>query len=86
MECAPEERQGLARLRTFWGLISAYWFSDRWKEAWLLTAVVFSMTTLLSKSSVWIATASADFIASLAEFHTLGADDPAAVLLLAAIV
>jgi ABC-type uncharacterized transport system fused permease/ATPase subunit len=81
---AKAERTGLRKLRTFWGLIGAYWVSSRWKEAWLLTIVVFAMTTLLSKASVWTATASADFIASLAEFHREDIADPAGVLLTAA--
>ena len=79
------DRQELRRFRTFWGLISAYWTSERWREAWTLTIVVFSMTTLLSKSSVWTATASADFIASLAEFHSSDAADPAGALLMSAV-
>jgi putative ATP-binding cassette transporter len=72
------------RLNTFWGLVSAYWCSERWKEAWLLTALIFAMTTLLSKASVWVATASADFLAALAGYHNsdTGAD-PATVLFMA---
>ncbi len=78
--------QGISRLRTFWGIASAYWFSERWKEAWTLTVVVFAMTTLLSKASVWTAMASGDFIASLAEFHRSDAEHPAQVLLLSVVV
>ncbi|WP_323717938.1 ATP-binding cassette domain-containing protein [Paracoccus aminovorans] len=75
----------MERLSGFWGLIFAYWRSERWREAWLLTAVVLAMTTLLSKASVWVALASADFLASLANFH--GADagpHPGRTVLLAA--
>ena len=78
--------QGLTRLRTFWGVASAYWTSERWTEAWGLTVVVIAMTTLLSKASVWTAMASADFIASLAELHLSEAEDPAGVLFLSAFV
>ena len=75
----------MGRLTGFWGLLTAYWLSERWREAWLLTAVVIAMTTLLSKSSVWVALASADFLAALTGFHDLGADvDPVATLFLAA--
>jgi ABC-type uncharacterized transport system fused permease/ATPase subunit len=80
------EGQGLCRFRSFWGIASAYWTSERWKEAWGLTVIVFAMTTLLSKASVWAATASADFIATLAEFHRSDAVDPAGVLLVSALV
>lgn len=80
------KRQGTSKLSSFWGLATAYWTSDSWKEAWALTVVVFAMTTLLSKASVWTATASADFIASLAELHRSDAEDPAGALLLSAFV
>lgn len=70
------------RCTTFWGLVSAYWLSERWREAWALTAVVLAITLLVSKAAVWTATASADFIASLAEFHRPGAVDPGRVILL----
>jgi vitamin B12/bleomycin/antimicrobial peptide transport system ATP-binding/permease protein len=78
--------RGLGELRTFWGLTSAYWTSERWKEAWGLTLIVIAMTTLLSKASVWTAMASADFIASLAEVHVSEAEDPGSVLFLSAFV
>ena len=60
----------VSRMRGFWGLLGAYWTSERWVEAWSLTVAVFALTTLLSKSSVWAATASADFLNSLVIFHT----------------
>ncbi|MFT3973242.1 MAG: ATP-binding cassette domain-containing protein [Amaricoccus sp.] len=72
----------MKRCTTFWGLVSAYWMSERWREAWALTAVVLAITLLVSKAAVWTATASADFIASLAEFHRPGAVDPGRVILL----
>lgn len=75
----------MKRCRTFWGLVSAYWISERWREAWALTAVVLAITLLISKAAVWTATASADFIASLAEFHRPGAVDPGRVILLSAL-
>ncbi|SNS59857.1 ABC transporter ATP-binding protein/permease [Tropicimonas sediminicola] len=75
----------MKRLSGFWGLLSAYWVSERWREAWLLTAVIIALTTLLSKASVWVAMASAEFLASLANFHSLeAATDPVRVVLLAA--
>jgi putative ATP-binding cassette transporter len=73
------------RLSGFWGLLSAYWVSERWREACVLTAMVFAITTLLSKSSVWVAIASADFLASLATFHDAQqAGNPVHAILLAA--
>lgn len=75
------------RLTGFWGLLAAYWISERWREAWLLTAIIIAITTLLSKASVWVAIASADFVASLANFHAMDEGvDPGQVVLMAASV
>lgn len=75
----------MKRFVGFWGLLSAYWTSERWREAWLLTAIVLGLTTILSKASVWVALANADFLASLAGFHTMeNAVNPGRVILLAA--
>jgi putative ATP-binding cassette transporter len=85
MEARTAGKHGLKRCRTFWGLLAAYWLSERWREAWLLTAVVFAATTALSKSSVWVATASADFLAALAGYHNMAPEEgPGRILLLSA--
>ena len=72
----------MRRCTTFWGLVTAYWLSERWRQAWTLTIVVLAITALISKAAVWAATASADFIASLAEFRS---GDSAQVIFLAAL-
>lgn len=59
-------------LASFWGVSTAYWRSDRWREAWSLSIAVILITTLLSKASVWAATASADFLSAIARFHEPG--------------
>ena len=80
-----QKAKRVKRLSRFWGLLFAYWVSERWREAWLLTVIIFAVTTLLSKASVWVALASADFLASLASFHTADAGvEPAHAILLAA--
>jgi putative ATP-binding cassette transporter len=56
-------------MQSFWGLMAAYWLSDRWKEAWGLTFVIASLTALSSKTSVWLAEASGSLINSIAQFH-----------------
>ncbi len=33
----------MKRLSGFWGLIFAYWTSERWREAWVLTGIVLAM-------------------------------------------
>ncbi len=56
-------------MRSFWGLMRAYWFSDRWMEAWTLTLVVAFFTALSSKAGVWFAEASGELINSIAYYH-----------------
>jgi ABC-type uncharacterized transport system fused permease/ATPase subunit len=76
----------MERLRTFRGLIAAYWLSDRWQEAWALTAAVLLLTTALSKASVWAATSSAEFIGAIAAYHAPDDGiDPTTLLLTSAI-
>lgn len=80
-----DETPSVADLRGIWGLIGAYWISERWVEAWSLTVAVFCLTTLLSKASVWAATASADFLADIAGYHSPPAGaDPSALLIASA--
>ena len=56
-------------MRTFWGLMRAYWFSDRWKEAWTLTLVIALFTALSSQADVWFTVAAGELAASIAFFH-----------------
>ena len=56
-------------MRGFWGLMRAYWFSDRWKEAWTLTVIIAFLTAASSKASVWIAETSGELVNSIAFFH-----------------
>ncbi len=77
----------MKRLQSFRGLLAAYWLSERWVEAWALTVAVLGLTTILSKASVWVATASGDFIGALAGYHTPeDGVDPAALLLTSALL
>lgn len=56
-------------MRSFWGLMRAYWFSDSWKEAWFLTVVIALLTAAASKASVWMAVASGELVDAIAFFH-----------------
>jgi ABC-type uncharacterized transport system fused permease/ATPase subunit len=56
-------------MRTFWGLMRAYWFSDHWREAWTLTLFIAVLTALVSKASVWIAESSGELVNAIAFFH-----------------
>ncbi|MEO1774087.1 MAG: ATP-binding cassette domain-containing protein [Pseudomonadota bacterium] len=74
----------VSRMRGFWGLVTAYWTSERWVEAWALTATVIALTTLLSKASVWVAMASADFLNALVNAHTTATGGMPVVVILTA--
>ncbi len=77
-------RTPVSSMRTFWGLMRAYWFSERWKEAWALTVVIALFTAIASKTSVWMAEASGDLVNSIAKFHDLDNADPLSYLLTSA--
>lgn len=56
-------------MRSFWGLMSAYWLSDRWREAWGITVAILILTALSAKASVWFAITSGELINRIAYFH-----------------
>jgi ABC-type uncharacterized transport system fused permease/ATPase subunit len=61
---------GTARsMTTFWGLMRAYWSSDKWMEAWLLTMAIAALTAAASKASVWMAEASGELLNSIVNIH-----------------
>ncbi|HEV2503827.1 MAG TPA: ABC transporter ATP-binding protein/permease [Mesorhizobium sp.] len=68
-------------MRGFWGLMRAYWFSDRWREAWGLTIVITLLTALSSKAGVWFAIASGELVNSIAFFHDAANPTPLTSLL-----
>lgn len=68
----------------FWGLMRAYWFSDRWKEAWTLTVIIAFLTAASSKATVWIAETSGELVNSIAFFHDPRNMTPLASLLTSA--
>ncbi|MER8365936.1 ABC transporter ATP-binding protein/permease [Mesorhizobium sp. M0306] len=68
-------------MRSFWGLMRAYWFSDRWKEAWTLTLVIALVTALSSKADVWFTVALAELQTSIAFFHDAANTTPLKTIL-----
>jgi len=68
-------------MRGFWGLMKAYWLSDRWREAWGLTAAIMLLTALSSKAGVWMAEASGSLVFAIAQFHHPDNPSPLAALL-----
>ncbi len=73
-------------MRSFWGLLKAYWVSEKWREAWALTIAVAILSAAASKSGVWLAQASGSFIATIASFHDLGVEAITDVLTAAGIL
>ncbi|WP_183929541.1 ATP-binding cassette domain-containing protein [Rhizobium mongolense] len=56
-------------MRSFWGLMSAYWFSQSWREAWGLTLAILVLTALSAKAGVWFAVTSGELVNRIAYFH-----------------
>ncbi len=80
----PPPLTPVSGMRRFWGLMRAYWFSERWKQAWGLTIMIVLLTALSSKASVWLAEASGDLVNSIALFHDPQNTTPLASLLTSA--
>lgn len=80
----PTPLTPVSSMRGFWGLIRAYWFSDRWKEAWGLTIVIALLTALSSKTAVWFAEMSGELINSIAFYHDAANTAPLKSLLTSA--
>ncbi|WP_113463757.1 ABC transporter ATP-binding protein/permease [Brucella intermedia] len=70
------ERSAVADMTSFWGLMRAYWVSDRWKEAWALTLAIFLMTAFVSKTTVWVAEASGLLMNSIVNVNTAPVQHP----------
>lgn len=63
-------------MTSFWGLMRAYWVSDRWREAWALTAAIFLLTAFVSKMTVWVAEASGHLMNSIVNVNTAPVQSP----------
>ncbi len=63
-------RTPVSSMRGFWGLMGAYWRSERWREAWLLTIAIIIFTIIDSKMIVLLALAAADVFSSIAYFQS----------------
>lgn len=59
----------VSSMRSFWGLLFAYWLSERWREAWVLTFVIMLLTGLSAQASVWFALTSGELVNRIANFH-----------------
>ena len=70
------DKSAVASMTSFWGLMRAYWVSDRWKEAWALTAAIFLLTAFVSKTTVWVAEASGHLMNSIVNVNTAPVQNP----------
>ncbi|UCM23910.1 ABC transporter ATP-binding protein/permease [Ensifer adhaerens] len=59
----------VSSMRSFWGLLLAYWLSNRWREAWGLTFLILLLTGLSAQASVWFALTSGELVNRIANFH-----------------
>lgn len=66
----------VSSMRGFWGLMGAYWLSERWREAWLLTAAIVVFTIVDSKMIVLLALAAAEVFNAIAYFHSADNTSP----------
>ncbi len=57
-------------MERFWGLMRAYWVSERWQQAWSLTAIIILLTALSAMASVWFAEASGRLMSAIAFLHS----------------
>lgn len=66
----------VSAMTSFWGLMSAYWISERWKEAWGLTVSIFLLTAFISKTTVWVAEASGHLMNSIVNVNSAPVQNP----------
>jgi len=59
----------VSSMQSFWGLMLAYWRSERWHEAWGLTGAIIVLTMFSSMASVWFAEASGELVGAIAFLH-----------------
>ena len=65
----------------FWGLMRAYWFSDRWKEAWGLTLVIAAADGAVQQGGRLVRRGLGELVNSIAFFHIPATTAPLRTLL-----
>ena len=73
-----EEAPGtpVGNMRSFWGLLTAFWRSSRRAEAWALAILIAGLSWFVSKVGIWIAEAAGAFENAKATYQTPGNLDP----------
>lgn len=69
-------RTPVGNLRSFWGLLTAFWRSKRRPEAWVLAILIAGLSWFVSKVGIWIAEAAGAFENAKATYQTPGNLDP----------
>lgn len=59
-------------MRSFWGLITAYWRSANRREAWTLALIIAALSWFISKVGIWIAISAGAFENAKATYQTPG--------------
>ncbi|MBI1218831.1 MAG: ATP-binding cassette domain-containing protein [Rhodobacteraceae bacterium] len=63
-------------MRSFWGLLTAFWRSQNRTEAWTLAILIAGLSWFVSKVGIWIAEAAGAFENAKATYQTPGNLDP----------
>jgi vitamin B12/bleomycin/antimicrobial peptide transport system ATP-binding/permease protein len=61
----------VSEMRSFWGVMRAYWISERWREAWGLTLAIMILTALSAQASVWFAVMLGELVDGIAKIQNL---------------
>lgn len=80
---ADDERNPdpLAKLRTARGAMTAYFTSEKWKQAWLQTGILAGLATVSSANTVWMAEAYASVISAFSRIDPADAYDSLGLIL-----
>ena len=81
----PTARTPVGQMRSFWGLLTAYWRSASKREAWVMAIVIAAMSWFISKVGIWMAEAAGRFENAKATYQTPGNLDPWALFQAAAL-
>ncbi len=84
-------RTPVGGMRTFWGLLTAFWRSPQRRLAWTLALAIAVLSWFISKVGIWIAESAGAFESAKASYQTPGNLDPmgrfsAAALVLVAMI
>lgn len=62
------DKTSVSKFNTTRKILTAYWTSETWKQAWGQTGLIVGLSALLAQDTVWLTPSSAEFLANLANF------------------